>query len=199
VRPSRRYPGYLRVHNLEYRRALLSLLREDGAELGEALASEKILRDLADRLDNWPRRSAAGRLTAGVLDELGVRDPLKVPAEEFNLAAERFYRTTLLTAHMREAFDNLASSVRILESFPGLASSPRRRALEYAAGNMGAAKLVESARNRVLNRVAGQDELSCLINLLLIDIQAESEASEQALAQPLEVQNGTSLYRQMLG
>lgn len=199
VRPSRRYPGYLRVHNLEYRKALLGLLKEDGAELGEALGMDEILRDLAGRLEDWPRRSAAGRLTGGVLAELGIKDPLKAPADEFNLAAERYYRTTLLSAHMREGFDNLASSARTLESFPGLASSPRRRALEYTVGNRSATALVESARNRVLNWAASQDELSRLINLLLIDIQAESEASSQALAQPLEVQHATSLYRQMLG
>jgi hypothetical protein len=199
VRPSRRYPGYLRVHNLEYRKALLGLLKEDGAELGEALGMDEILRDLAGRLEDWRGRSAAGRLTSGVLAELGARDALKVPAEEFNLAAERYFRTTLLTAHMREAFDSLSSSVRNLESFPGLTSSPRRRALDYAAGNMGAAELVEAARNRVLNRASSQDELNRLINLLLIDIQAESEASSHALAQPLEVQHATSLYRKMLG
>jgi len=199
VRPSRRYPGYLRVHNLEYRRALLGLIREDGALLGEALGLEEILRDLADRLEDWPRRSAAGRLTAGVLDELNLKDPLKAPADEFNLAAERYYRTTLLASHMGEGLDNLAADLHALQSAPALAPSPRRQALEYSTGGIGAAALVESARDRVLNRSASQDELGRLINLLLINIQVEREASRQALAQPLKVDHGTSLYRQMLG
>jgi hypothetical protein len=199
VRPSRRYPGYLRVHNLEYRRALLGLIREDGAELGELFGMEELLGDLADRLEDWPRRSAAGRLTAGVLNELGLKDPLKAPAEEFNQAAERFYRTTLLTSHMREALNIMAADARVLEAAPDLASSPRRQALEYIAGGQSAAALVDAAQSRILNRAAGQEELGRLINLLLLNIQAESEASQRALAQPIKVDHATSLYRQMLG
>ena len=199
VRPSRRYPGYQRVHNLEYRRALLGILREDGAGMGEALGMEEVLSDLSGRLEDWQGRSAAGRLSKGVLDELGVRDPLKASANEFNLAAERYYRTTLLSAHMQEAFDYLTADAKALESAPGLASSPRREALDYATGGRGAAELVRSAKNKILNQAAEQDELDRLINLLLINIRAESEASSQALAQPPEVRNETSLHRQMLG
>jgi hypothetical protein len=199
VRPSRRYPGYLRVHNLEYRRALLGLLKENGAEIGEAFGTEEILLDLSDRLENWPRRSAAGRLTKGVLEELGLQDPLKAPADEFNLAAERYYRTTLLKEHMLEAFDYLAGDIRSIVSTPGLASSTRRRALDYATSGRSAAELVESSKSRILSQAASQEELSQLINLILINIQAESEASSQVLGQPLRVRDETPLHRQMLG
>jgi hypothetical protein len=199
VRPSRRYPGYLRVHNLEYRRALLRILKEDGAEIGEALGMKETLRDLSDRLENWPRRSAAGRLTAGVLEELGIKDPLRAPADEFNLAAERYYRTTLLKKHMQEAFQYLAADAQTLESAPGLASSPLRLALEHATNGMSAKDLVQSIQNKVLGRTADQDDLNHLINLMLLNIHAESENSQQTLAQPLKVQDETSLHRQMLG
>lgn len=201
VRPSRRYPGYLRVYNLEYRRALLGMLREEAADLSEALDAGETLRDLADRLEDWPRRSAAGRLTQGVLEELGARDPLAVPAEEFNLAAERYYRTTLLKEHMGEALDLAAADVRALEAAPELAFSQRRRSLEHAAGGRGAAELVAALRPRVLERSADQEELGSLINLLLITIQAETEASNQALARPVKVKrdHAALLHRQMLG
>lgn len=201
VRPSRRYPGYLRVYNLEYRRALLGMLREEAADLSEALDATETLRDLADRLEDWPRRSAAGRLARGVLEELGARDPLAVPAEEFNLAAERYYRTTLLREHMGEALDLAVADVRALEHAPELAFSQRRRSLEHAAGGRGAAELVAALRPRVLERAAGQQELGSLINLLLITIQAETEASSLALARPVKAKqdHAALLHRQMLG
>src|SRR5262249_23762090 len=37
TRPSRRYSGYIRVHNLEYRHALVRILRRDAADLIEIL------------------------------------------------------------------------------------------------------------------------------------------------------------------
>ena len=86
-----------------------------------------------------------------------------------------------------------------MQATPDLASSPLRQALAYTTDGRDAAQMVESSSNRILNRSASQDELSLLINLLLIDIHAESEVSENALSQPLKADHATSLYRQMLG
>ncbi len=102
VRKSRRYPGYLRVHNVEYRKALVHVLEEDAADLIECLCMKETLKDLMNRLDN-DEFSAAGRLTRGVVEEANTNDPMKLNAQEFNSAAERYYRERLRKRHLTEA------------------------------------------------------------------------------------------------
>jgi hypothetical protein len=111
TRFSHRYPGYVRVYHLEYRRALLRLLRRDAAALIEAFGAAPLLDDLQRRVEQPHEHSVAGKLTRGILDDLNVRSPLKVPADEFNLAAESFYRNTLRHRQTREALAHWESLV----------------------------------------------------------------------------------------
>ena len=115
VRASSRYPGYLRVPLVEYQRALVELLREDAADLVESLGVADTLADFARRLEEPELHGAAGRLTAGILDRLGARDPLRVPAREFNLAAEGYYRDDLRRTQLRDALGELAADLARLE------------------------------------------------------------------------------------
>lgn len=103
VRVSNRYPGYWRVPNREYRLALLDILVEDGAVLIEASGLGGLLAELRRRLERPEDESTAGRLTRGILDRLGAKNPLKVKAQDFNRAAEGYYRDDLRLHHLREA------------------------------------------------------------------------------------------------
>jgi hypothetical protein len=172
VRPSRRYPGYLRVHNLEYRRALVSLLRADASGLAEDWGLAGLLDDLEARLEDWPRASAAGRLTAGILEELGADHPLKAPADQFNRAAEELYRGPLRRRQLAEALEELGAACAELDRRPELAFSRRRQALGFACGGLSAAQLVERATPAVLAGRAGREELARLIHLIIIVVQA---------------------------
>jgi len=80
VRRSRRYPGYLRVYNLEYRKALGRILRDDASDLIEVLGAGDILEDLKNRLETPEFYSAFGKLTSGILGEAGVSSPVAVIA-----------------------------------------------------------------------------------------------------------------------
>lgn len=102
IRPSRRYPGYLRVHTDQYRRGLIRLLRAEAPDLIEAFAAQDLLDDLLHRIDD-PTGRASHRLLAGVLDEAGARDPMQVEARTFNLAAERYYRGSLRRSQLEES------------------------------------------------------------------------------------------------
>jgi hypothetical protein len=46
VRSSRRYTGYNRIYNIEYRRALLDIIRDDAADIIEMLGMREAIRDL---------------------------------------------------------------------------------------------------------------------------------------------------------
>ncbi len=102
IRPSRRYPGYNRVRTDEYRRGLLRLLRQEAPDLIETLGMGEVLDELDHRLAD-PTARASHRLLQGILGETGARDPMKVEARTFNLAAERYYRGRLRRAQIDEA------------------------------------------------------------------------------------------------
>ncbi len=108
VRASHRYPGYLRVRNLECQKSLLTILKEDAADLIEALQLQEMIRDLENRLDHPAECSSAGRLTRGILQVASERFPLNTEARTFNQAAETYYRGPLREQHLREAFEILA-------------------------------------------------------------------------------------------
>jgi len=179
VRPSRRYPGYLRVHHLEYRRALLGLIREDAAPLVEALGAGPALADLERRLEEPEQYSAAGRLTADICRSLGVGRPLAVEAETFNAAAEDHYRLDLKRRHLAEALDCLAADARRLDAAWSQPHQQRRQALNWALGQRGAADLVERTRLDLLNERVGQRELLDLINLTIISLEMDLATAGQ--------------------
>jgi hypothetical protein len=58
IRPSRRYPGYLRVGTDEYRRGLVSLLRQEAPDLVEMLGMGEVVDDLDHRLADPTARSS---------------------------------------------------------------------------------------------------------------------------------------------
>ena len=88
VRYSRRYKGYLRIYNRQYRLALVNLIRSDAADLIELLGLEDTMESLVRRIEEPQQHSAAGKITQGILGKLGVDSPLRADATEFNVAAE---------------------------------------------------------------------------------------------------------------
>ena len=113
TRKSRRYPGYIRVTQKDYARGLVRLLKQDGDLLIRELGLERTVADLEQRLDRPDTRSVAARLTRGVLDHLSQgkkrpeKNPLAVPALEFNTAAEAYYREGLRRKQIHEALVHL--------------------------------------------------------------------------------------------
>ena len=175
TRDSHRYPGYVRVYNLEYRRALLKLLRRDAADLIELLGLEETLADLQQRIDVPEKYSAAGRLTAAILGELNVRSPLDVSANEFNLAAEAYYRAGLRGGHLREAFAFLGEDLR--NGVPSYAETLRQLGPLGLGGRTLAALLQSAQREMLDDRLAAGDALT-LLNVMLWNIRGSEQEAE---------------------
>lgn len=174
IRPSRRYPGYLRVYNHEYRLALVRLIREDGAGLVEQLGLAATLDDLELRLTD-PRHSALGRLTGGILAELNAPSPLEVDSRDFNCAAERYYRTTLRQRHMHEAYDFLEDSCRRVELEAARRDSVQRQALGMILQERQSGELLRRARKDLLDERGDSDTLRQVMNLLLLSVYHEEQ------------------------
>lgn len=179
IRPSRRYPGYLRVQIHEYRLALILVIREDAADLVELMGLHDTLNDLELRLTEPALHSAAGRLTSGILAEVGGSSPLRVNAREFNTGAERYYRTTLRRRHMDEAFVFLAQDCSALDREQAPLDEPHRKALRVILQGQEAFRFVAAAKEDVLHERADIPTLQRLMNLILLKVSIDEVAAAQ--------------------
>ncbi|MBK7599411.1 MAG: hypothetical protein IPJ07_13170 [Acidobacteria bacterium] len=182
TRASRRYPGYLRVHNEDYQRALVETLLEDAADLIEMFGLQEMLADLKARLDDPADRSATGKLVRGILADGKVRSPMQLPAEDFNMQAEHYYRDKLRRRHLAEAFEFLIEDLRALELEAMHFDGRLKQALHDCLPNRGATQLAIELQACAIAGDASEEELRRLINLMLLSIHQDLQASEKMLA-----------------
>ena len=175
IRPSRRYPGYLRVRHDRYHQALLEFLQTDAADLVEALDLEDTLADLAARLNGEPQEAASGRLLKGILETAGTANPLRLSAAEFNSAAERYYRTTLRRSHLAAGLERLRGDLRTLDSWPAWRSGRYNAAMLHIFQGRDAPRFVASAAADLLDDRLGPVALKSLILATVMTIEAERQ------------------------
>lgn len=168
VRPSRRYPGYLRVPTEAYRSTLLAVVRNDGAELIEALNLGEVMADLDQRLTDPGEHATVGRLTSRICREAGVLNPLALTGTEFNQAAERYYRETLRKRHLDEALVLLEEELRQLDREQGNGDEGAREALRRVLRGKGGVEFFIPLRRQILSDQLPEEELRTLLHLLLI-------------------------------
>jgi hypothetical protein len=181
VRPSRRYPGYLRVKVGEYRLALLHLLREDAADLIESLGLEETIADLEQRLIDPEHRSAVGKLTKGILCELNAGSPMRVTADDFNRGAERYYREGLCRRHMEEGIAILEQDLRELDRAAGEGGELERATLHALGEAGGAAVYLAGIKGALLDERLDAGNLRRLMNLILLTLSRDQEAAQELL------------------
>jgi hypothetical protein len=181
VRQSHRYPGYLRVMNQEYCRALVQLLLEEAADLIEAGNLTGQMEELMMRLEQPERHSAAGRLTRGILDTVNAKSPMSLSAGEFNRGAEKFYRETLRQRHILEAFGFLEEDCLKADQAADLDDS-LRSALQAILGGKSALAFIIASKREVLEERAPLAVLKQIINLLLVTIHQDLLEARNVLA-----------------
>ncbi|GFO57707.1 hypothetical protein GMST_00320 [Geomonas silvestris] len=180
VRASHRYPGYLRVKVQEYRLALLSLVRRDARDLIEMLGLERTIDNLEQRLVEPERHSASGKLTHGILSELNATDPMKVPADEFNLGAERYYRNGLRRRHIVEGLAFLEEDFLALDVAAARGDELERGMLRACARG-GAAPFLTQVREDLIAERLDLERLTSLLNLALVTVNRDQEKSHAYL------------------
>jgi hypothetical protein len=178
TRFSRRYPGYIRGHHKEYRKALLSILKEDGADLIEAMGLTQTLDDLERRLDEPQGYSALDRLTRGILEKAGAPSPLKISGEGFNQAAERYYRDDLRKAHMEEALGVLQEEFKKLDSHILCEDCFYQSAHKSLLGGRSAAEYLIRVKKDLLEETLPIDGIRKLIHLTLLAIHGNMKQYE---------------------
>lgn len=173
TRPSRRYPGYIRVYHGEYRQALLAVIREDGADLVEHMGLTETLKDLELRIAHPEMHGAAAVITGGILQATNALHPLQLDADEFNLAAERYYRSTLRQRHTHEGLEVLTGELREAER------DPRLQALMKAVLGPDDAQGFLGRLTSALDDL-GEEDLHRLIHLILLTVLRDSDKGHAA-------------------
>jgi hypothetical protein len=167
VRSSRRYNGYNRIYNIEYRRALLDIIRDDAADIIEMLGMREAIRDLEYRINEPDNFAASGKLTRGILNQANAKSPMNIQAGTFNLAAEKYYRTVLRKQHIRESFDILREDMIKLDQAASGVSHEMRSLLHSILQEKNPASFVETAQSDVIRGKAEPQTLEKLVCLIL--------------------------------
>jgi hypothetical protein len=176
LRASRRAPGCLEVPLAAYRRALVAFLQQQGQQIVARLEMEPVVADLARRLDQPAGVAAAERLLEGIRCRAGGLRA-RITAEEFNLAAEAYYRDDLRRRQLEE-------SVRLLEEDVATYDRPERShelraSLRSVLGERGAASYLACVRGEVIAERLPIDELQRMILLVLISVACDTEDAEE--------------------
>jgi hypothetical protein len=167
VRSSRRYNGYNRIYNIEYRRALLDIIRDDATDIIEMLGMRESIRDLEYRINEPDNFAASGKLTRGILNQANAKSPMNLPAGTFNLAAEKYYRTVLRKQHIMESFDILREDIIKLDQAVSGVSHEMRSLLHSILQEKNPVSFMETAQSEVMRDKAEPETLEKLVYLIL--------------------------------
>lgn len=170
IRSSRRYSGYNRIYNMEYKRALLEVIRTDADDLIEMLGMKETISDLENRINEPDRFAASGKITGGILSEAGADSPMSLNPGTFNHAAEKYYRTTLRKKHIRESFDLLGSDISGLNKARGFLSHEIKKIMRLILSESPADHFLENAKTAIMKEEASTELLEKTIHLILLYI-----------------------------
>ncbi len=195
VRQSRRYPGYARIYNLEYRRSLLKIISEDAADLIEMLGMKETIAELADRINEPDMHSTCGKLTRGILEMTNAKSPMEIDADKFNLAAEKYYRTDLRNRHIKEAFQLLSEDIVKLDYVNDGVRQEIRSLLYTILNETNLSQFLDRAEKDIINEVASKETLEKLVCLILVHVHYKTELNRKFQEiKDSEINYATSVY-----
>ncbi len=171
TRHSRRYAGYIRVPGIEYHRALIRILRQDGRELIEMLKMDSTVTDLEQRINHPDEYAVAQRLSHKITGSKK-RTPLRLNGREFNQAAEKYYRNTLRTEHIDEAYAIFRKNMSELDSMESWRNGFYNQSLMQILNGGNAADFLGAVRQDLLSDALPAAACEKLIDLLLLVLHA---------------------------
>ncbi len=170
TRFSSRYSGYVRVHNLEYKRALIQIIKRDAADLIELMQLTPVIRDLEARINDAEKSSASHRLTSQILEHAGAASPFRLRAGQFNQAADSYYRNTLRKKHLQEAIGSASEACRKMVAECNQ-NMELKQAVEKLLGRMSLENFLEDVRKKILEDRIDMKELGVMIGLMMLMVQ----------------------------
>lgn len=178
IRNSRRYPGFLRIKNTAYHRALLEIIKEDGRDLIEMLNLHETVTNLEMRVEKPEIYSTGAKLQKGVQEHAGISDPFKLSGMEFNAAMESYYRNDLRKAHIEEALKLLKEDFNKLDMWADFRDNAYKDALKHILHTQSASEFLEATAKGIAQDTLSVETLRRLIHLTILSIHADQKQSE---------------------
>jgi hypothetical protein len=120
-------------------------------------------------------------LTSGILGHLNASDPMKVPAEQFNQAAEDYYRETLQKEHLIEALEYLERDLQGLDEAACLGDKNLVKSLKYNVNGQSCCSFLKRIKRDLLADQLDIETLQSLINLLILTVSRDTVQADWAL------------------
>ena len=178
---SRRYSRYIKVFHASFQKALLQTLIQEGADIIDLLGVQPTIADLKARMENYDEQSVAGKLRSAIADKLGINDPLCVSGDEFNSAAENYYRTELRYNHLAEAIDFLKQDVGRLPCDPHESSTPCLYRIHKTRPTRNLVSFVASRTDAIIQGAASFEDIVAFIELALMVITENALKASQTM------------------
>ncbi len=176
TRSSWRHPDYLRVSLRDYRNALLDYLHEAAAETIASFGGNNLLTELHERLTDKTGR-ASERLIGGALAATDHNEAMRLNADKFNRAAEKYYREDLRHAQLAEAFSHLREDMvaAYADGEPDV-----RSMIRCGVRVQDPLRFLESIDERLLRDELSPNEVASVLNMLLILTARDERRSQES-------------------
>lgn len=185
TRLSRRYPGYVRVYLKEYLNALIKIIENDGGELLKLEPFKQALEDCKERINNEKLRTDF-KLIKKLLDLYRKKNPIDIPAEEFNYQLENYYRNELRIKTINEGVEALIEDIDKID-FKILPE-------DFVIANRESLKsFIKELAEKLISDTLTQKELYAFLSLILSQFYVEIKERQIHPAKG-EVRHGTSVY-----
>lgn len=184
-RLSRRYPGYIRVYLKEYINALITLIEKDACDLLKFSPYKNALEDCKERINN-EKLKTHNKLIKTLLDEYGEKNPLNIPAYEFNYKIENFYRNELKIKTIKEGVQAFIEDIDKID----------KSILPKGLLNLDSERLkilIEELSEKLINETLTKEELQTFFAIILSQLSKEIEKNS-TVDMNGELLYGTSVY-----
>jgi hypothetical protein len=181
TRISRRYTNYIRVHHTEWRQALLHIIRKDSADLIEMMNLQPTIQDLEQRLKDPSTYSVSGKLLQGITNQIGTSDPLKLPAEKFNKAAENYYRRELRQKYLDEGLTVLIDDLETALQKRRLGDEFLEAIIKETLKNVGPSEFLKSCRQALQQDDLTPEATQIMLRLTLLSVAMDVMAQQENL------------------
>lgn len=166
IRQSRRYPGYLRIYNIEYKKALIKILENDACEIIKSMKLQPTIKDLNNRIYRSDKYSTSSKLVKGILRKSKKKTPLKLKSKEFNQMSEKYYREDLRKEQIEESLEIFKDV--LYEKKYKKESNEIRQAIHNLLGNLKTNHYINKIKKSLIHETISLDDITKLIQLIII-------------------------------
>jgi hypothetical protein len=132
------------------------------------LGMRETIKDLEYRINEPDHFAASGKLTRGILNQVGAKSPMTLPATIFNQATEKYYRTTLRNKHVDESFDILSKDITKLDRAESGISQEMRSLLHSILQEKDLASFLKRVQVEAMQGKAATQTMEKVVYLILV-------------------------------